>query len=81
MMDVICMGDGDVPLFVRIGDGNESDRAIFAQLMKQFKQEWNLDSIYVADSALAGCGSSQVASSDALSLWLCAQKIFNNWES
>lgn len=52
MMDVICTGDGDVPLFLRIGDGNESDRAIFAQLMKQFKQEWNLDSIYVADSAL-----------------------------
>ncbi len=51
-MDVICTGDGDVPLFLRIGDGNESDRAIFAQLMKQFKQEWNLDSIYVADSAL-----------------------------
>jgi len=52
MMDVICTGDGDVPLFLRIGDGNESDRAIFAQLMKQFQQEWNLDSIYVADSAL-----------------------------
>ena len=52
MMDVICTGDGDVPLFLRIGDGNESDRAVFAQLMRQFKQEWNLDSIYVADSAL-----------------------------
>ncbi len=23
MMDVICTGDGDVPLFLRIGDGNE----------------------------------------------------------
>lgn len=54
MMDVICTGDGDVPLFIRIGDGNESDRAIFAQLIQQFKQEWNLDSIYVADSALYG---------------------------
>ena len=52
MMDVICTGDGDVPLFMRIGDGNESDRAIFAQLIEQFKREWNLDSIYVADSAL-----------------------------
>lgn len=51
-MDVICTGDGDVPMFVRIGDGNECDRAIFAQLIEQFKQEWNLDSIYVADSAL-----------------------------
>ena len=52
MMDVICTGDGDVPLFVRIGDGNQADRAVFAKLMKQFKLEWNLDSIYVADSAL-----------------------------
>lgn len=52
IMDVICTGDGDVPLFVRVADGNESDRAIFAQLIEQFKQEWNLDSIYVADSAL-----------------------------
>ena len=52
MMDAICTGDGDVPLFLRIGDGNESDRAIFAQLMKQFKGEWNLESIFVADSAL-----------------------------
>jgi transposase len=52
MMDVICTGDGDIPLFVRVADGNESDRAVFAQLMRQFQKEWNLDSIYVADSAL-----------------------------
>ena len=52
LMDVICTGDGDVPLFVRIADGNEADKAVFAQLMKQFREEWNLDSIYVADSAL-----------------------------
>ena len=58
-MDVICTGDGDVPLFVRIGDGNESDRAIFAQLIHQFKQEWNLDSIYVADSALYSAANIQ----------------------
>ena len=52
MMDVICTGDGDIPLFIRIADGNEADKAVFAQLMKQFRAEWNLDSIYVADSAL-----------------------------
>jgi len=51
-MDIICSGDGDVPLFVRIADGNEADRAVFAQLMSEFKQQWHLDSIYVADSAL-----------------------------
>ena len=52
MMDIICTTDGDVPLFIKVADGNESDRAVFAQLMQEFKQEWNLDSVYVADSAL-----------------------------
>ena len=52
IMDVICAGDGDIPLFLRIADGNEADKAVFAQLMKQFREEWELDSIYVADSAL-----------------------------
>ncbi len=52
IMDVICTGDGDIPMFIRIADGNEADKAVFAQLMKQFRAEWNLDSIYVADSSL-----------------------------
>jgi hypothetical protein len=40
MMDVICTtGHGDVPLFVRVSDANEANRAIFAQLMQQFKQQ------------------------------------------
>lgn len=37
---------------MKIADGNESDHAVFAQLMQEFKQEWNLESVYVADSAL-----------------------------
>ena len=52
LMDVICTGDGDVPLFIRIADGNEADKGVFAQLMREFKQQWNLESTYVADSAL-----------------------------
>ena len=52
IMDVICTDDGDIPLFLRIADGNEADKAVFAKLMKQFREAWNLDSIYVADSAL-----------------------------
>ncbi len=52
IMDVICAGDGDIPLFLRIADGNEADKAVFARLMREFREEWNLDSIYVADSAL-----------------------------
>lgn len=52
MVDLICSGDGDVPLFFRVGDGNESDSAVFAQIMQEFKQQFNLDTLMVADSAL-----------------------------
>lgn len=52
MVDLICSGDGDVPLFFRVGDGNESDSAVFAQIMQEFKQQLNLDTLMVADSAL-----------------------------
>ena len=52
LMELICTADGDVPLWMRIGDGNESDQRQFAQSMKKFKKEFNLDSLMVADSAL-----------------------------
>lgn len=52
ILDLICSSDGDVPLFLRVGSGNESDRAVFASICQEFKQQLNLDSLIVADSAL-----------------------------
>ncbi|RME08212.1 MAG: IS1634 family transposase [Bacteroidetes bacterium] len=52
LVDIICSNDGDVPLFLRVGDGNESDSAVFGQLIEAFQQQWTLDSVYVADAAL-----------------------------
>jgi transposase len=52
VVDLMCSGDGDIPLYLRVGDGNESDKAVFAQLMRQFKAELNFDALFVADSAL-----------------------------
>lgn len=52
LVDVICSNDGEVPLFLRVGDGNESDSAVFGQLIAEFQQQWTLDSVYVADAAL-----------------------------
>lgn len=52
IVDLICSGDGDVPLFLRVGSGNESDSAVFASIFQEFKQQLNLDSLMVADSAL-----------------------------
>jgi transposase len=51
MMDLICSADGDVPLWMRIGDGNESDRQQFAQIMREFKSQLKWDSLIVLDSA------------------------------
>ncbi|NEN94577.1 MAG: IS1634 family transposase [Moorea sp. SIO3I7] len=52
MVDLICSGDGDVPLYLRVADGNESDQAVFAQLMKEFRQQWDGNALFVADAAL-----------------------------
>lgn len=52
ILDLICSEDGDVPLFLRVGDGNESDQAIFPQVFQDFKKHLDLDALMVADSAL-----------------------------
>ncbi len=52
IIDLICNGDGDVPLYLRVADGNETDKAVFAQLMQEFRQQFSLDALMVADSAL-----------------------------
>ncbi|NEP84711.1 MAG: IS1634 family transposase [Okeania sp. SIO3C4] len=51
-MNLICTNDGDIPLWMRIGSGNESDQKQFAKAMKEFKNQLNFDSLIVADSAL-----------------------------
>ena len=52
MMDLICTNDGDVPLWMRMGSGNESDQKKFVPAIKEFKNQLNFDSLMVADSAL-----------------------------
>jgi transposase len=52
MVDLIGSGDGDMPVFLRTGSGNESDQKVFPELFKQFRNQVNFDSLMVADSAL-----------------------------
>jgi transposase len=52
ILDLICSGDGDVPFFLRVADGDEADKAVFAQILCDFKKQLNLDTLMVADSAL-----------------------------
>ncbi len=52
VLDLITSSDGDIPLLIRAGDGNETDKAIFGQILVEFKKQINFDSIMVCDSAL-----------------------------
>ena len=52
LINLIVSGDAGVPLFLECGNGNDSDKAKFAQLISNFRTQVDLDSIFVADSAL-----------------------------
>lgn len=52
IVDLMCSGDGDIPLYQRVADGNEADQAVFAQILREFKQQWQLEALFVADAAL-----------------------------
>ncbi len=52
LINLIASGDGGIPLFLECGNGNDNDQAKFAQLLSNFKKQVDLNSIFVADSAL-----------------------------
>jgi transposase len=39
VMNLICVGDGDIPVLMEIGNGNQSDKARFAELLQRFKEQ------------------------------------------
>ena len=53
-LELITSGDGDVPLFLQVGNGNDADKAVFPEVIEQFKQQWRAakPEVFVADSAL-----------------------------
>lgn len=52
VVDLMSVSDADVPLYFRAADGNEADKAVFADLVNDFKQQLDVDALFVADSAL-----------------------------
>jgi transposase len=53
---LISSGDGDVPLYLRVGNGNDADQSVFTEVIAQFQQQWKAaePEVYVADAALYG---------------------------
>lgn len=52
LVDTICSADGDVPLYLHVGNGNEADKTTFPQVIADYRKQWTFDGLYVADSAL-----------------------------
>jgi len=52
MMNLICVEDGDIPVMMEVVSGNQSDKARFAGLLQEFKEQWTFEGICVADAAL-----------------------------
>lgn len=52
VMNLICCGDGDIPLWLEMGSGNQSDKAKFAELLQAFQKQWTFEGLCVADAAL-----------------------------
>ena len=53
-LNLITSGDGDVPLYLTVGNGNEVDKAVFPEIIEQFKQQWRAakPEVIAADAAL-----------------------------
>ena len=60
IVDLVVSGDSNIPLFFRSADGNKSDKAVFGKIIASLKSEIDLDSIWVADSALYSQGNLQL---------------------
>lgn len=52
VLDLIVSSDGDIPIFIRGGSGNESDKAMFGKILLEYSQQADFESIMIADSAL-----------------------------
>ena len=62
IVDLICSGDGDIPIFFKSASGNEADSASFAKILVDFKNTIEVDSLMVADSALYTAANIQLLS-------------------
>ena len=52
IIDLICSGDGDIPIFFKTASGNEANSASFGKILVDFKKQIEVDSLMIADSAL-----------------------------
>ncbi|WP_446684753.1 IS1634 family transposase [Cyanobacterium sp. IPPAS B-1200] len=52
VLNLIVSGDGEIPLWMKSGQGNQSDKKEFVKIVKEYKKSIETESITVCDSAL-----------------------------
>ena len=52
LIELICTGDADIPLFFKTASGNKVDSSYFGEIAVEYKNQIQLDSLIVADCAL-----------------------------
>lgn len=52
LVDLIVSAEGGMPLFFRAADGNESEAAVYGQLIVDYRRQVDLNALFVADAAL-----------------------------
>lgn len=51
LVNLICSADGGIPMWFKVGSGNETDSQTFAGLMRAFAEQWQTPALMVADAA------------------------------
>ncbi|NJO51987.1 MAG: IS1634 family transposase [Leptolyngbyaceae cyanobacterium RM2_2_4] len=52
MMNLVCVGDGDIPAMMEVVSGNQSDKSRFVEVVQKMKGQFDIETVYVADAAL-----------------------------
>jgi transposase len=52
IIDLIVSGDGDIPIYLRVADGNENDKGVFGEIACEYKTQVNFETMVIGDSAL-----------------------------
>ena len=52
IIELICSGDGDIPVYFKSASGNQVDSSRFGSIAINYKNQIQVDSLIVADSAL-----------------------------
>lgn len=51
LVNLICSRDGGVPLWLKVGSGNETDSQTFAGIAQSFAEQWQVEGLFVMDAA------------------------------